>query len=67
MLDMWDAKNPDFIGYNCRITSYDLRKDSISISQSDSKHADGLWNILQEKRWNDGVLGYNGKPFRRGI
>lgn len=42
MQDMWDAKNPEFIGYNCRITSYDLMKDSISIGQPDIENADWL-------------------------
>ncbi|MFD1929536.1 DUF4300 family protein [Sporosarcina siberiensis] len=42
MLDMWDAKNPEFLGYNCRITSYDLMKDSISIGQPDVENADWL-------------------------
>lgn len=42
MQDMWDAKNPEFIGYNCRITSYDLMKDSISIGKPDTKNANWL-------------------------
>ena len=40
MLDMWNAENPEFIGYNCRITSYDLMKDSISIGEPNIEHAD---------------------------
>lgn len=42
MLDMWDAKNPEFLGYNCRITTYDLMKDSISIGKPDTKNAEWL-------------------------
>jgi len=44
--DMWDAKNPEFIGYNCRITSYDLMKDSIYIGKPDTKNAS--WLIFDE-------------------
>lgn len=28
-----DAKNPDFIGYNCRITSYDVMRDFVQVSK----------------------------------
>ncbi|MDD6394578.1 MAG: DUF4300 family protein [Firmicutes bacterium] len=31
MQDEWDAKNPDFIGYNCRITAFSLFKDFLSV------------------------------------
>ena len=33
MQEILDTKSPDFIGYNCRITSYDLMKDLISIGK----------------------------------
>nr|WP_300002536.1 DUF4300 family protein [Tissierella sp.] len=46
MMDMWDAKNPLFIGYNCRITTYDLMKDSISIGKIDTKNSD--WLVFDE-------------------
>lgn len=46
MMDMWDAKNPVFIGYNCRITTYDLMKNSISIGKPDIKNAD--WLVFDE-------------------
>lgn len=46
MQDMWDAKNPEFIGYNCRITSYNLMKDFISFGQLDTENAD--WLIFDE-------------------
>lgn len=46
MQEMWDAKNPEFIGYNCRITSYDLMKDSISIGKLDTTNAS--WLIFDE-------------------
>ena len=42
MQDMWDAKYPLFIGYNCRMTSYELMKDAISIGKPDTKNTDML-------------------------
>lgn len=42
MKEKWDTKNPEFIGYNCRITSYDLMKDSILIGKPDTENADWL-------------------------
>ena len=26
-MELWNKKYPDFIGYNCRITAFDLMKD----------------------------------------
>lgn len=46
MQDMWEAKSPEFLGYNCRITTYDLMKDSISIGKHETKNAD--WLIFDE-------------------
>lgn len=46
ILEMWDAKFPDFIGYNCRIVSYDLMKDTISIGKPDTTNAD--WMVFDE-------------------
>ena len=42
MQEMWDAKYPLFIGYNCRMTSYDLMKDVISIGKPDTNNIDML-------------------------
>ncbi len=42
MMEMWEAKNPDFLGYNCRITSYDLMKDSLSIGKIDTSNTEFL-------------------------
>lgn len=42
MLEMWEVKNPDFLGYNCRITSYDLMKDSLQIGKIDTANTDFL-------------------------
>lgn len=46
MQNKWEAANPEFIGYNCRITSYDLMKDSISIDQPDTQNAE--WLVFDE-------------------
>lgn len=46
MLDMWDAKNPEFIGYNCRITSYKLMKDFIDIGKTDTKNS--TWMVFDK-------------------
>ncbi|OLS01914.1 DUF4300 family protein [Tissierella creatinophila] len=46
MQEMWDSKNLEFMGYNCRITSYDLMKDSISIGKPDTKNSS--WLIFDE-------------------
>lgn len=34
---IWAEKNPSFAGYNCRITSYDLMRDLISVGKSAPK------------------------------
>ena len=31
IMELWNKKYPDFIGYNCRITAFDLMKDKISV------------------------------------
>jgi|LFRM01.1.fsa_nt_gb hypothetical protein len=46
MIEMWDAKYPMFIGYNCRLTTYDLMKDNISIGKPDTTNAD--WMVFDE-------------------
>lgn len=46
MQDMWDAKNPEFIGYNCRIVSYDLMKDLIHIGRPDTRNSD--WMVFDK-------------------
>lgn len=43
MQEMWESKNPEFIGYNCRITSYDLMKDSIYIGKPDTENSSELF------------------------
>lgn len=46
MQELWDTKNPEFIGYNCRITSFDLMKDSISIGKLNTENSS--WLIFDE-------------------
>lgn len=42
MMDLWNSKYPDFLGYNCRITNFDLMKDLISVGKIDSENTDWL-------------------------
>jgi hypothetical protein len=42
MQDVWDRKNPDFIGYNCRITSYTLMKGLIAFEDPRDEESDYL-------------------------
>ena len=34
--DLWEEKSPNFIGYNCRLTSFDLMKDLIKVQTPQS-------------------------------
>lgn len=43
MEEMWNTKNPEFIGYNCRITSFDLMKKMISVGNPDTKNSRELF------------------------
>lgn len=42
MDELWDKESLYFIGYNCRIVSYDLMKDSIKIGNIDTKNNSNL-------------------------
>lgn len=42
MQELWDAEEPYFLGYNCRIVSYDLMKDSIKIGKRDRSNNSNL-------------------------
>ena len=46
MYNMWETKSPDFMGYNCRITTYDLMRDLITIGKPDTKNTD--WLVFDE-------------------
>lgn len=41
--DSWNAKNPIFIGSNCRITSFNLMKDIISIDNPSTENSSNLF------------------------
>jgi hypothetical protein len=43
MEEMWNTKNPDFIGHNCRIITFVLMKDLISIGKVDTKNSANLF------------------------
>lgn len=60
MQDLWDEENPEFMGYNCRITSYSLMKGLIDISEFEKEGSDilmfdensienGPFNIFNQK------------------
>lgn len=42
MQDIWMKKNPDFLGYNCRITSYGLMRDWVTLDNSQPPASDYL-------------------------
>lgn len=41
--DAWNAKNPMFIGLNCRITTFNLMKDIISIDNPNTENSSNLF------------------------
>lgn len=41
--EIWNAKNAKFIGYNCRITSFALMKDLISIGKPNTENSNNLF------------------------
>ncbi len=43
IMELWNAKYPDFIGYNCRITAFDLLKDKISVKADAKANASNLF------------------------
>ncbi len=40
--ELWDTKNPDFIGFNCRITSFGFFSDLITSTGTNSLNTDNL-------------------------
>lgn len=50
MQDLWDTKNPEFMGYNCRITSFHIMRSLISIANPQSTESDYL--IFDEQSIN---------------
>lgn len=43
IMELWNKKYPDFIGYNCRITAFDLMKDKISVKKDAKVNAANLF------------------------
>ena len=43
IMELWNKKYPDFIGYNCRITAFDLMKDKISVKADAKVNASNLF------------------------
>ena len=43
IMELWTKKYPDFIGYNCRITAFDLMKDKISVKADAKVNASNLF------------------------
>lgn len=41
--DMWNKEDPIFIGHNCRLTTFSLMKDLISIENKDTKNSQNLF------------------------
>ena len=46
MYNMWEAKSPEFMGYNCRITTYDVMRDLITIGNPETNNTD--WLVFDE-------------------
>ncbi|MCM1544214.1 MAG: DUF4300 family protein [Ruminococcus sp.] len=46
MQDEWMEKNPDFSGYNCRITAYSLFADFLTVKSDAEIHDDDLFTDL---------------------
>lgn len=43
IMELWNKKNPMFIGYNCRITAFDLMSDKISVKKDAKVNAANLF------------------------
>ena len=52
--DLWMKKNPDFIGYNCRITAFGLMKDLITVQDMGGRNTEYLF--LDEAALDAGEL-----------
>ena len=52
--DLWMKKNPDFIGYNCRITAFGLMKDLIMVQDMGGRNTEYLF--LDEAALDAGEL-----------
>ena len=52
--DLWMKNNPDFIGYNCRITAFGLMKDLITVQDTGGRNTEYLF--LDEAALDTGEL-----------
>lgn len=52
--DLWMKNNPDFIGYNCRITAFGLMKDLITVQDTGGRNTEYLF--LDEAALDAGEL-----------
>lgn len=52
--DLWMKNNPDFIGYNCRITAFGLMKDLITVQDTGERNTEYLF--LDEAALDTGEL-----------
>ena len=56
--DLWMKKNPDFIGYNCRITAFGLMKDLIMVQDMGGRNTEYLFwmrqRLMQESFYGRG-------------
>ena len=52
--DLWMKNNPDFIGYNCRITAFGLMKDMITVQDTGERNTEYLF--LDEAALDAGEL-----------
>ena len=49
--DLWMKKNPDFIGYNCRITAFGLMKDLITVQDTAALDAGELFTAEEREKF----------------
>ena len=64
IMKLWNKKNPQFIGYNCRITAYDLIGDKISMKKDAKVNASNLF-MDQDAIRNAPVKKYTGKQQKK--
>ncbi len=64
MMELWNKKNPQFIGYNCRITAYDLMGDKISMKKDAKVDASNLF-MDQDAIRHAPVKKYTGKQQKK--
>ena len=64
IMKLWNKKNQQFIGYNCRITAYDLMSDKISMKKDAKVNASNLF-MDQDAIRNAPVKKYSGKQQKK--